>query len=64
MTTKEAAKFLMVSPQTLRNWDKKGKFKASRHPENNYRLYKISDLERFAKIIGKHIKTGFKLVDE
>ena len=44
-TIKEAAEILGVSPLTLRNWDKSGKFKASRHPMNNYRVYKLSNLE-------------------
>lgn len=43
---KEAAEILGVSPLTLRNWDKSGKFKAQRHPMNNYRVYKLSALER------------------
>ena len=42
---KEASQILGVSPLTLRNWDKSGKFRASRHPMNNYRVYKLSDLE-------------------
>ena len=42
---KEAAEILGVSPLTLRNWDKSGKFRASRHPMNNYRVYKLSSLE-------------------
>jgi MerR family transcriptional regulator, copper efflux regulator len=42
---KEAAEILGVSPLTLRNWDKSGKFPAARHPMNNYRVYKLSSLE-------------------
>lgn len=42
---KEAAEILGVSPLTLRNWDKSGKFPATRHPMNNYRVYKLSALE-------------------
>lgn len=42
---KEAANILGVSPLTLRNWDKSGKFPAQRHPMNNYRVYKLSALE-------------------
>ena len=42
---KEAAEILGVSPLTLRNWDKSGKFPAQRHPMNNYRVYKLSALE-------------------
>ena len=45
ITIKQAAKILGVSPLTLRNWDKSGKLKAHRHPMNNYRVYKIEDLE-------------------
>ncbi len=42
---KEAAEILGVTPLTLRNWDKNGKFPAQRHPMNNYRVYKMSALE-------------------
>lgn len=43
---KEAAEILGVSPLTLRNWDKSGKFPAQRHPMNNYRVYKYSSIEK------------------
>jgi len=46
ITIKQASKILSVSPLTLRNWDKNGKLKAHRHPMNNYRVYKIEDLEK------------------
>lgn len=46
ITIKQASKILGVSPLTLRNWDKNGKLKARRHPMNNYRVYKIEDLEK------------------
>ncbi|MDQ5949332.1 MAG: hypothetical protein QG589_458 [Patescibacteria group bacterium] len=45
ITIKQASAILGVSPLTLRNWDKNGKLKAHRHPMNNYRVYKIEDLE-------------------
>lgn len=48
---KEAADILGVSPLTLRNWDKSGKFKAQRHPMNNYRVYKLSALEEIIRDI-------------
>jgi DNA-binding transcriptional MerR regulator len=48
---KEAADILGVSTLTLRNWDKSGKFKANRHPMNNYRVYKLSALERIIEDI-------------
>lgn len=43
---KEAAEILGISAPTLRNWDKSGKFPAARHPMNNYRVYKLSALEK------------------
>ncbi|MFA5888744.1 MAG: MerR family DNA-binding transcriptional regulator [Candidatus Paceibacterota bacterium] len=46
ITIRQASKILNVSPLTLRNWDKNGKLKAHRHPMNNYRVYKIEDLEK------------------
>jgi DNA-binding transcriptional MerR regulator len=46
ITINQAAKILGVTPLTLRNWDNSGKFEASRHPINNYRVYKLSDIEK------------------
>ena len=53
MTIKEAAEFLKVTGQTLRNWDNLGKLKPYRHPMNNYRLYKKVDLVKIIKSIKK-----------
>ena len=52
-TIKEAAEYLNVTGQTLRNWDNSGKLKPYRHPMNNYRLYKKSDLDKLLKSIKK-----------
>ena len=41
---KEAAEYLGVSPNTLRNWGRDGKILEHRHPMNNYRLYKKNEL--------------------
>lgn len=46
LTIKEAALMLGVSALTLRNWDNKGKLQASRHPLNNYRVYRREDIEK------------------
>lgn len=46
VSIKAAALILGVTPLTLRNWDNSGKFPASRHPINNYRVYKVEDIER------------------
>ena len=45
---KKAAKFLGVSPGTLRDWDRCNKLKVRRNPMNKYRLYRREDLERVA----------------
>ena len=50
---KEAAEYLGVSPNTLRNWGRDGKIAEHRHPMNNYRLYKQSDLTRLLRLTGK-----------
>lgn len=51
---KEAARYLVVTEQTLRNWDKAGKLVPQRHPMNNYRVYETKEL---AKILKKLEKT-------
>jgi len=40
----QAAKLLGVSSETLRRWDKSGKFESVRHPINNYRVYPESSV--------------------
>lgn len=49
-TIKQAAKIIGVTPLTLRNWDRRGKLKAYRHPVNNYRVYKPQQLELFLRM--------------
>jgi len=49
MTVKGAATLLNVSTQTVRRWDRQGKLKATRHPLNNYRIYKLVELKELAK---------------
>ncbi|HLP44265.1 MAG TPA: MerR family DNA-binding transcriptional regulator [Candidatus Nanoarchaeia archaeon] len=45
LTIKQAAKMLGVTALTLRNWDNSGKFTATRHPINNYRVYKKAEVD-------------------
>ncbi len=45
LTVREVAKLMGVTPLTVRNWDAKGKLVAYRNPVNNYRMYKIEDVE-------------------
>ena len=49
LTVKEVARLLGVTPLTVRNWDARGKLTAHRHPMNNYRLYKTTDIENLLK---------------
>ena len=46
LTIKQVASMLGVSTLTLRNWDKRGRLIAHRHPMNNYRVYKKEDIEK------------------
>jgi MerR family transcriptional regulator, copper efflux regulator len=41
----DAAEYLGVSPNTLRNWERDGKIVAHRHPVNRYRLFRREDLD-------------------
>ena len=43
---REAAEYLGVCRNTLRNWCRQGKIPEYRHPVNNYRLFKASDLDK------------------
>jgi excisionase family DNA binding protein len=51
ITIKDASNILGVSKITLRNWDKSGKLKAHRHPFNNYRVYKLEDIDKVLEMI-------------
>lgn len=51
LTVKEAAEFLGVAPNTIRNWDREHKIRARRHPISNYRLFKLADLRRILRLI-------------
>lgn len=45
LMVQEVARLLGVTPLTIRNWDVKGKLVAYRNPINNYRMYKVEDVE-------------------
>lgn len=47
----EAAEFLGVSPNTIRNWARDGKVPEFRHPMNNYRLFRLKDLEKVRRTL-------------
>jgi len=44
LTVKQAAEYLGVAPNTIRNWDRDGKITVYRHPISRYRLFKEADL--------------------
>lgn len=48
---KEAAEYLGVSPNTLRNWGRDGRIIEHRHPVNNYRLYKKDELTQMLRSV-------------
>ncbi len=64
LTISQAAKLLHVTPLTLRNWDKGGKLKAWRHPVNNYRVYRLDQIEEFLRRLdGSRAKIAARKID-
>lgn len=56
----EAAAYLGVSPNTLRNWVNAGKIAAIRHPVNDYRLFKKEDLDVLLRQVAAWSKKSSK----
>jgi DNA (cytosine-5)-methyltransferase 1 len=63
LTIQEASRILGVTPLTLRNWDKKGVLSAYRNPVNNYRVYRLDQIEHFLRKIenSKNRRNGRKI---
>lgn len=63
LTIREAAKILKVAPLTLRNWDKKGVLTSYRNPVNNYRVYRLDQVQMFFRRVenSKNKKAGRKI---
>ena len=63
LTVNEVARLLGITPLTVRNWDAKGKLVAYRNPVNNYRMYKVEDVETIIKQIdrSREKKTRLKI---
>lgn len=51
LTINQVAKLLNVSIDTLRRWDKKGKFEATKQKEGGYRYYSKESVELYLKDI-------------
>jgi len=58
MTIAQAAEYIGVTPLTLRNWDKAGKFQAVRNPLNGYRMYDKEELDKFLSLLQKGEQNG------
>jgi len=63
LSIKEAAHILGVTPLTLRNWDKKGVLTSYRNPVNNYRVYRLDQIELFLRRIenSKNKRSGRRI---
>jgi excisionase family DNA binding protein len=61
LTVKEVSRVLGVTPLTVRNWDTRGKLVAYRNPVNNYRMYKIEDVEVILRQIEQSKQKSRKL---
>lgn len=61
LSVREVARLLSVTPLTVRNWDEKGKLIAYRNPVNNYRMYKIEDVELILRQIDQSQEKNRKL---
>ena len=53
LTLMEVSKMLNIHPNTLRNWDKEGIFKATRIGVKKIRRYKKSDIDAFIQKTNK-----------
>jgi len=55
LTVIQAAKYIGVSPNTIRNWEGNGIVKVYRHPINKYRIYKKSELDELLQSLESSI---------
>jgi len=55
LKTAEAAEFLGISQNTLRNWAKMGKIPVQVNPLNNYRLFRRKDLQSFLDSVSRPV---------
>ncbi len=59
LTIKEAAAYLGVSQNTLRNWGRDGKIKEIRHPVNHYRLYSLDSLTALLQSVSEQDDSAY-----
>jgi DNA (cytosine-5)-methyltransferase 1 len=58
VTIAEASRCLGVAQNTLRSWGAHGKIQEYRHPLNNYRLYRLEDINALAKVLQSPVKVS------
>lgn len=64
ISIQQASRLLGVTPLTLRNWDKRGMLTAYRNPVNNYRVYRLDQIELFLrKMENSKNQTGARKID-
>lgn len=56
MHTAEAAAYLGVHHNTIRNWAARGELRVHRNPVNGYRLFKKTDLDKLLKKASEPVK--------
>ncbi|TWT30128.1 MerR family transcriptional regulator [Blastopirellula retiformator] len=59
LTIKEAAEYLGVSQNTLRNWGRDQKIPMHRNPINGYRLFRKSDLDEILNATGQPVTAKY-----
>jgi len=57
LLVKDAAELLGVSPNTIRNWGRDGKLPEFRHPLNNYRLFRQTDLMKLQRRLEQPLRS-------
>lgn len=60
----QAAKELNINPETLRRWDKSGKFPSMRHPINNYRVYSDAQMADLINELRNHKESVISIFSE
>ena len=61
MHTSDAANYLDVTVDQLRNWERNGLIQIPRDPDNGYRLYGLTELSRL-RVIRLMIQSGYSLM--
>lgn len=61
MTISQAAKYLGVTVETLRNWERNGLIDVPRRPSNQYRSFGAAELARL-RVIRQLVQAGFSLM--